>query len=307
MRRAHACLCAALLAHAALAALATPARAGGSFADREAARALSEKAYEQFEGKHYRRAIELFQQAEARFHAPPHLLYTARAQFKLGLFVEAKATFERAVAEKLPADAPAPFREAQTSARAELAEVEALTPRLFVTLPEPPPPGARVFLDGEPLAAADLGRPLPRNPGTHALVAEAPGTPKIERNVVLTAGGGDERVELSPAPPAVSPSVVPVAVAFSVGAAGLVAGTAGALLLLGAPAVADHRAPRDRGRRLHGRRPRRRGGHRPRRAPRAGGAGHSDRIVDVGARAGRRGPWFGEPRRRVLSVRNPAG
>src|SRR5580692_3676583 len=117
MRPAHASLCAAVLAAAVFS---SPAEAGGSFADREAARTLSGKGYEQFEGKHYRRAIELFQQAEARFHAPPHLLYTARAQVKLGLFLEAKATFELVVAEKLAADAPPPFKEAQTSARAEL-------------------------------------------------------------------------------------------------------------------------------------------------------------------------------------------
>jgi hypothetical protein len=233
MRPAHVSLCAAVLAAAVLS---SPAEAGGSFADREAARTLSGKAYEEFEARHYRRAIELFQQAEARFHAPPHLLYTARAQVKLGLFVEAKAVLERVVAEKLPSDAPAPFRDAQVSARSELGEVETLTPRLVVTLPEPPPPGARVLLDGEPLSPADLGRPLPANPGTHAIVFEAPGAPRVERNAVLTTGGGDERVDLSQAPPVISRSVVPVVVAFSVGAAGLIAGTAGALLLLKAPA-----------------------------------------------------------------------
>ena len=228
MRPARACLCAAVLAAAALAA---PARAAGSFADREAARTLSGQAYEQFEARRYRRAIELFQQAEAHFHAPPHLLYTARAQFKLGLFLEARATFERVAAEKLAADAPAPFKEAQTSARAELAEVEALTPGLVVTLPDPPPPGAHVLLDGEPLAAADLGHPLPRNPGAHALVAEAPGLGRIERTVVLTAGGGDERVDLSPSARTAPQSLVPAVVAFSVGGAGLIAGTTAAILL----------------------------------------------------------------------------
>lgn len=229
MRRARACVTAAVL----LAAVAAGGRAeaGGSFADREAARTLSGKAYEQFEAKHYRRAIELFQQAEARFHAPPHVLYTARCQVKLGLFLEAKATFERVVAEKLPADAPAPFREAQASARAELTEVEALTPNLVIALPAAAPPETRILLDGEPLAASSLGRPVPANPGVHVVIAEAPGTPRVERKVVLTSGGGDERVDLSPAPPALPRSIVPVVVSFSVGAAGLVAGTVGAVLV----------------------------------------------------------------------------
>jgi hypothetical protein len=217
-------------------ALAAPARAWGSSADREAARALSGKAYEELQARHFHRAIALFQEAEARFHAPPHLLYTARAQVKLGLLQEAKATFERVIEEKLPDGAPGPFREAQTSARAELAEVLALLPALWVTLRDPPP-GTRVILDGEPLAPSDLGRALPRNPGTHALVVEAPGRARLERSVVLTAGGGDERVELAAPPPApVVRSLAPIAVAFSVGAAGLIAGTAAAILLVHAPA-----------------------------------------------------------------------
>jgi hypothetical protein len=232
MRRAHACLAAAF---AAAAALAGPAWAGGSAADRDAARALSGRAYEELEARHYHRAIALFQEAEARFHAPPHLFYTARAQVKLGLLLEAKATFEKVIAEKLPDGAPGPFREAQTSARAELAEVEALLPSLSITLRDPPP-GARVILDGEPLAPEGLGRALPRNPGSHTIVVEAPGRPRIERSVMLVAGGGDERVELAAPPAAAGRSLAPIVVAFSVGAAGLVAGTTAAVLLIHAPA-----------------------------------------------------------------------
>ena len=91
MRRAHACLAAAF---AAATALAGPARAGGSTADRDAARALSGRGYEELEARHYHRAIALFQEAEAHFHAPTHLLYTARAQVKAGLLFEARATFQ---------------------------------------------------------------------------------------------------------------------------------------------------------------------------------------------------------------------
>jgi hypothetical protein len=232
MRRAHACLAAAFVAATALAG---PARAEGTAADRDAARALSGRAYDALEGRHYHRAIALFQEAEARFHAPTHLLYIARAQVKAGLLLEAKATFAKVLAEKLPEGAPAPFREAQTSARAELAEVEALLPQISITLRDPPA-GARVTLDGEPLASSDLGRALPRNPGAHAIVVEAPGRQRIERSVMLTPGGGDERVELTAPPVAPRRSLAPVVVAFSLGAAGLVAGTTAAVLLRHAPA-----------------------------------------------------------------------
>jgi hypothetical protein len=229
MRKARACLCAAVIALIASPALS--ARAGGSTADREAARFLSGKAYDEFEAKHYQRAIELFQQAEARFHAPPHLLYTARAQVKLGLYLEARATYERIIAERLAADAPAPFRDAQVSARFELGEVLATMPSLVVTLPAPPA-GARVLVDGDPLASADLGRPRRMNPGTHTVIAEAPGMLRVVRSVVLATGRGQERVDLTLSPPK-HPSrlVVPAVIAFSVGAAMLAVGISGAVLL----------------------------------------------------------------------------
>jgi hypothetical protein len=225
MRAARASLC-AVIALTLASSFAVPARAAGSAADREAARTLSGKGYEAFEAKEYRRAIDLFRQAEAHFHAPPHFLYLGRAQVKLGLFVEARDTFERVVAEKLAADASAPFKDAQASARAELTEVETLTPSVVVTLVDPVP-GARVLFDGEPVP---LDRPLPRNPGAHTVMAEAPGMMAEEQTVVLKVGGRDERVALRLVPLA-APSVVPAVIAFAAGAAFVGAGTAGAILV----------------------------------------------------------------------------
>jgi hypothetical protein len=227
VRPARVCLAAAVLAAAALV---SPARAAGSFADREAARGLAGKAYEAFEAGQYHQAVELFQQAEAHFHAPPHLLYTARALVKLHRLREARVTFERMIAEKLPLDAPGPFKDAQATARSEITEVEALTPNLTVSLAPSVPPGARVIVDGEPLAPGDLGRPLPRDPGAHAVVLQVPGAPPVERKVVLVEGRGDEQVTLSPAPSSGVKSVVPAVITFSIGAAGLIAGTTGAVL-----------------------------------------------------------------------------
>ncbi len=229
MRPARSWLAAAALA--VVSALAAPALAlpGGSFADREAARAISGKAYEMFEKGEWRKAIDLFQQAEARYHAPPHLLYVARAQAKLGLLIEAKGTYGRVIDEKLAADAPAPFKDAQASARAERGEVEARTPSLVVTLAITAPRGASVALDGEPIAPGDLGKPLERNPGAHVLTVEAPGVPRAEREVVLRAGDGVQRITLLAR--VAAPSVVPAVAAFVVGAVGLGVGTTAAVLL----------------------------------------------------------------------------
>lgn len=221
-------LCAAALAL--VSGLAAPALAAGSAADREAARSIAGKAYEAFEAADFPRAIELFRQADARFHAPTHLLYVARAQAKMGLLVQSRGTYERVLEEKLAADAPAPFREAQANARTELADLEARTPVLVVTLSSPSPAEASVAIDGEPLATGDLGRALPRNPGAHVVSAAARGMLRVERAVTLQPGGGEQRVALVLAPPA-SPSVVPAVIAFVAGAAALGAGTTGAILL----------------------------------------------------------------------------
>ena len=57
-----------------------PAWAGGSAADREAARTLAGKGYEAFEAKEYRRAVDLFRQAEARFRRAAALSSIWRAR-----------------------------------------------------------------------------------------------------------------------------------------------------------------------------------------------------------------------------------
>src|SRR5262249_18271474 len=119
MRAARACLRAAVMA--AVIALAPSAIAGGvSAADREAARGLAGHGYELFEAGQYERALDLFRQAEARYHAPPHLVYIARAQVKLGKLIEAEATYQQIIDEKQAADAPTPFREALLNARSEI-------------------------------------------------------------------------------------------------------------------------------------------------------------------------------------------
>jgi hypothetical protein len=222
---------AGLLALALIAACPVPARAGSSAADRDAARALAGQGYDAFEAGQYQRTLELFQQAEARYHAPPHLLYIARAQIKLGKLLDAEATYGRILAEKLAADAPAPFKEAQATARAEISQARAIVPVLVVTVASAPPPGARVLVDGQPLAPDEMGQPLRRDPGSHTVVLELPGQ-VIERTVVLKPGA-EANVVLPPGQPPL-PSVVPGAVLVGVGGAGIVVGTVAAILLHGA-------------------------------------------------------------------------
>src|SRR4051812_10782251 len=90
-----------------------PTGASASAADREAARGFAEKGYELFQHGDYRRALDFFTQAEKRFHAPPHYLYIARSDAKLGMLRDALVAYRRLAEETLGSDAPGPFKEAQ--------------------------------------------------------------------------------------------------------------------------------------------------------------------------------------------------
>jgi hypothetical protein len=227
MSSVRASLAAVLLA----ATLASPALAAGpTFADREAARTLSGKGYEAFEAAQYRKAIELFRQAEARFHAPPHLLYVARAQFKLGELIEAAATFQRIVDEKLPPDAPGPFKEAQANARAELGEVDVLIPSVSIALQGEVPKGTIVAVDGRPLDANALAHPVRLDPGVHVITAQPPGRPTIERRVSLKLGGGDDTHVVMPLTARTPGWVVGAVISFVSSGLGTGAGVTGAVL-----------------------------------------------------------------------------
>src|SRR5437763_5070375 len=88
----------------------------------EAARALAEAGREKFEQGEYAQAIAEFEHAEAVFHAPPHLLFIARARVKLGKLLQAREDYRRIVAEPLPRGAPPAFDKAKEDAKKDLAE-----------------------------------------------------------------------------------------------------------------------------------------------------------------------------------------
>jgi hypothetical protein len=187
------------MATLALVTLAGPIFAGPAFAqpkkaELEAAKkeavAIADNGVEAFRAEKYQDAIDAFKKADQRFHVPKFLLYVARAQAKLGKLLDAKATYQSVVDEKLAAYAPDAFFAAQTDAKKELVEVENRIPTVRIEvsgLPEGQAP--TVTIDGVGLAASDLRRPLALDPGPHAIVVTAPGRLQITRNVNLRESG----------------------------------------------------------------------------------------------------------------------
>lgn len=220
-------VCAAVLTLA----LACPALATGPAptpatvkpADREAARALATRGFELFQAGSYDEAIASFRKAEEKVHAPPHLLYIARCQVKLRKLVEAKDTFREILAEKLAPDAPYPFRDAQTSARAELNEVDILIPSMSLTLEGKDVERATVLFDGQPFPSVSLGKPVPENPGLHTITVTVPGRDPVERTILLKQGTDVEQVTIEVGPSS-SRVGAPAIVTFALGGAAVAAG-----------------------------------------------------------------------------------
>ncbi len=96
-------------------------------AARDEARGLAERGLERLDAGDARAAVDLFERAEAKFHAPTHLLYLARARAMLGDLPAAARAYDELVTEGIPNYAPDAFREAQRLGREEL---QGLRPKL---------------------------------------------------------------------------------------------------------------------------------------------------------------------------------
>jgi hypothetical protein len=198
--------------------------------DKEVARDLAERGFELLEQGEAEKAIVSFRMAERRVHSPVHQLFIARAEVRLGRLVEALQTYEGIAVEKIPANAPKPFHDAQEDARKELEALKDRTPSVKIVLAGPAAAQARVTLDGAELKPSEVGVARRVNPGKHTIIVNAPDTAEIEKTLTLAEGAYVQTVELTLEPTGVS---IPAVVAFSLGGVGLVVGTATGVAYLG--------------------------------------------------------------------------
>jgi hypothetical protein len=228
---------------------------------RAGARTLATEGAQAFNEGRFKDAVDLFSKAESLVHAPPHLLFMARAHAKLGQFVKAREAYLKIIKEQLAPNAPQAFRDAQSAADEERKQVEPHIGKLRVLVEGAD--GAKdlsVAIDGQPFPTVLLGVPQPMDPGDHTVTATATGFKGAPASVSLKdAGSGSVVVKLevdnsvpppatTPAPPAAAgglavsttPSGAPPSdsgtsggnglrtgayVGFGVGAVGLVLGT----------------------------------------------------------------------------------
>jgi hypothetical protein len=209
--------------------------------ERAAARAAATEGVHAYEAGKYDETLDRFTRAEALVHAPPHLLYIARANVKLGRLVRAHEVYVKIVREALAPDAPRAFTEAHDAAVVEERALAGQIPELTVKLEGPGADAAQVTMDGVEVPSALVGMAHPVDPGQHVLVARS-ASAQSEPTKTTVLAGTKALVTLtlregSAAPPpreapaetaagsTSSPKRTFAFVSLGVGAAGLVAGT----------------------------------------------------------------------------------
>ena len=188
------------------AAFAQPVRAQ-SAAERGEARKHADAGRQHFEAGELEDAIARFEQAEAIIHAPPHLLYVARAHRRAGRWLMAAEVYQKLVGEKLGANAPPPFHEALAAGAAELDDLGAKIPKLAIAVRGPASGTAQVTVDGKPASVA----PFAVDPGEHRVVASADGFVDQSEQVTVAEGAGVVAVTLSLEAAAAGPVAPPPA------------------------------------------------------------------------------------------------
>lgn len=185
------------------------ARAGAQSDEQKAdARAAAEQGAAAFQAGNYAEAADLFTRAESLYHAPPHLVFLARAQVKLGQLVKARENYRKVTRETLAANAPPAFVNAQADAKKELAEIEPRIPMLKVVVKGGEGKNVKVTIDGVAIPAQMIGVARPVDPGEREVAATADGMSAAPKKIKL-AEGAKESIELELTPggaPAAEPA-----------------------------------------------------------------------------------------------------
>lgn len=166
--------------------------AGGAYAqtdeEKAAARELAKQGAEAFAAGKHTEALDYMTRAEALVHAPPHLLYIARAQAALGKMVAARETYLKITREELAASAPRAFKDAQAQAKEEMAAIEPKIAQLRIVVEGAGGRKVNVKLDGQPVSPALVGVHRPVDPGKHVATAYPMGLSPVEQTVELKEG-----------------------------------------------------------------------------------------------------------------------
>ncbi len=150
----------------------------------DVARTKAQEGLKLFGADRFTEALGTFVEADRLYHAPSVTLYIARCQRKLGKLLDARATYERILAEDLPKDASPQFVQAHVEAGREVESLKQRIPTLQVTVTGIPAGEAQVLLDGAPLAEGQKEL----DPGTYTVEVRRRGVTVSTQKVTLAEG-----------------------------------------------------------------------------------------------------------------------
>ncbi len=153
-------------------------------AELEVARALFEEARKDEAARRWGEALVKFRRIQATKDTASLRFHLAYCEENMGLVASAVRDYERAA--ELAQGGKGPDRKliVEDAARSR-AELAPRVPTLALELPAGVE-GARVSVDGEPVAAERLSAALPLDPGRHAVEVSAPGRRLFQREVRLS-------------------------------------------------------------------------------------------------------------------------
>jgi hypothetical protein len=156
-------------------------------------------------------AVEKLKRAEALYHAPTILGRLGECQVSLGRIVEGTENLNRVVREPLPSNAPSAYLKARERAQKVLDDALPRIAKLKIIV-TPNVEGLAVKVSDTGVPSALIGAERPTDPGTHVVVAEAPGYELARAEVTLKEGGRESVTltmtalpEAAPEAPAASP------------------------------------------------------------------------------------------------------
>jgi hypothetical protein len=161
-------------------------------ASRGAARQLGYQGVESYQAGDYPTALTKLDKAYQVLQVPSLGLWSARALIKTGRWVEAAERLRQVSRLEAKGDATVQ-QQAQEDAKAELERLLPRIPSLLISVEGAPAAEVQLTLDGEAIASALVGEPIPANPGQHVVVGKR-GAQQQSKSTSLAEGAKGELV-----------------------------------------------------------------------------------------------------------------
>ncbi len=140
-------------------------------------------------------AVDKLTRAEALVHAPTTAVWLGQCDIQLGHLVAGTEILNRVLRETLPDGSPKSWVDAKQRAQSMFDAAEPRIGKLTIHVDHAPGVDPQVTVDGEPVPSVLLDNERPTDPGTHHVVAGAPGTSIAAADVTLT-DGQSQRVSM---------------------------------------------------------------------------------------------------------------